>query len=359
MSKVKAIKPRYIRKKAGTPPGSLIYTGVNAVEEAQVFLYQYDAESKATSRPVKLKDAFEHIDHKKVNWYNVVGVSDHHFIRIMGEKLHVHGLVLEDIMNVRQLPKYDEYNDYIFLCTKMLTLNETTGVMDQEQISFLLFDYCLVSLQEKPGDLFGPIRERIENPEGKIRQKDTDYLFYSLIDVLVDNYYLIIDYITDKVTELEEEIIYKPEAEQMQKILHLKKMVMNVRKIVVPFRESLTKLVRTDNEPVVTEYTLSYFNDVLDHTNHILDSITTAREILNGCMDLHMANLSNGLNQVMKTLTVISTIFIPLTFIAGVYGMNFDKMPELHWENGYYYSLAAMVVVAAVMFAYMKKKHWF
>lgn len=346
------------RKRAGSPPGTVLYTGEGRGGKTEISFYQYSMDFVIQESTLDTDEVLERVKENTVNWINVNGLEDTEVILKIGDRFSIHPLALEDIVNIHQRPKFEDFEDHLFFCLKMFSLNES-GKIEWEHVSFILGKNYLLSFQERQGDLFDPVRERITATKGRLRQRSNDYLFYCLVDVIVDNYYHVIDYLNDTIYNLEDDIINEGKRDVVEQIQQLKKQVSTFRKMVVPLREGLVKMIREDEENLISSGTLTYFNDVIDHSNYIIESAATAREVLNSCMELHMANLSQGMNNVMKTLTIISTVFIPLTFIAGVYGMNFDNMPELHFENGYYMSLVLMAVVGLLMFIFMKRKHWF
>jgi magnesium transporter len=291
-----------------------------------------------------------------VNWINVDGLHDQSIISALGKHFNIHSLLLEDI-NTDHQPKSEEYDDYLFFTLKMLYRIEN-GVVDYEQISFILGKDFVVSFQEKEGDLFDAFRERIRLNQGRVRKLKGDYLLYRLIDIIVDHYYQVLDAIGLQVENIEEDIYQNPSEDNFFRIQKVKKDLLFLRKALYPLRDALSKLLKDESE-FVESGTVRYFNDVYDHVVHLIDSLETYKDLNSGLMDIHINAMNTRMNEVMKVLTVISTIFMPLTFIVGVYGMNFDFMPELHWKWGYAFVWGIMIVISVLMINYFKYKKWF
>jgi magnesium transporter len=292
-----------------------------------------------------------------VNWVNLDGLSDTSIINKIGEHYSLHSLLLEDI-SLDQQPKVEEYDDYLFFSLKMLYRIEK-NIIDYEQISFVLGKDYLISFQEKEGDLFGPLRERIRLDQGKIRKKKADYLLYRLVDIIVDNYYTVLDSIGQQIEQIEDDIYKNSDGQEFRKIQRLKKELIYLRKALYPLRDAMSKLIK-DESGFIDSSNARFFSDIYNHVAHLIDSLDTYKDLTTGLMDIYINTLNTRMNEVMKVLTIISTIFIPLTFIVGVYGMNFDFMPELRWEHGYYGVWIFMLLVMIGMFWYFKyKKKWF
>ncbi len=292
-----------------------------------------------------------------VNWVNLDGLSDTSIINKIGEHYSLHSLLLEDI-SLDQQPKVEEYDDYLFFSLKMLYRIEK-NIIDYEQISFVLGKNYLISFQEKEGDLFGPLRERIRLDQGKIRKKKADYLLYRLVDIIVDNYYTVLDSIGQQIEQIEDDIYKNSDGQEFRKIQRLKKELIYLRKALYPLRDAMSKLIK-DESGFIDSSNARFFSDIYNHVAHLIDSLDTYKDLTSGLMDIYINTLNTRMNEVMKVLTIISTIFIPLTFIVGVYGMNFDFMPELRWEHGYYGVWIFMLLVMIGMFWYFKyKKKWF
>lgn len=291
-----------------------------------------------------------------VNWINLDGLTNSGIIEKLQAHFCFHALMIEDILN-DQRPKAEEYEDYLFFTLKMLYRIDGSNI-DYEQISFVLGSNYLISFQEKEGDLFDPFRERIRLDQGKVRKKKGDYLLYRLIDIIVDNYYVVLDNIGDQIEEIEDSIHSNSTEKTFHKIQSIKKELIFLRKAVYPLREALSKLVKGETSFVMEE-NLRYFSDVYDHTIHLIDSLDTYKDLTSSLMDIHINTMNTKMNEVMKLLTIITTIFIPLSFIAGIYGMNFDVMPELRWQYGYPAVLVAMTAVVVGMLYFFKRRKWF
>lgn len=364
--KIKKILVSTLRKKtssyrlsqnAGASPGTLIYTGKVKDEETEVTLLQYDENNVNKVEQKDLPDILSQINPSQANWINISAIHHTEIIQKIGDFFNLHPLVLEDIPNTLLSPQYEDFDDYLFITLKMLSVNEENHLVEQEHVSFILGKNYLLSFQERKKDVFDPVRQRLERARGKIRKKGVDYLLYALLDVIVDNYYAITEEISEKMNQLESELIHRPTPRAVEKIANYKKQLIELRKTVYPLRDALGKL--DNEEELVEQSTMRFFNDVYSHVEHVINTMETQREILTGFMDLYMSTLSHKMNEVMKTLTIIATIFIPLTFVAGVYGMNFQYMPELQWKWGYFAVLGFMFVVGVVMYIYMKSRRWF
>lgn len=297
-----------------------------------------------------------HLQPDQVNWVNLDGLSNIEIIEKLQAYFCLHPLLVDDVL-ADQRPKAEEYDDYLFFTLKMLYKIEGTSI-DYEQISFVLGSNFLVSFQEKEGDLFEGFRERIRLDLGKVRKKHADYLLYRLIDIIVDNYYNVLDRVGDIIDEIEETVYENPTNETFYKIQSLKKELIYLRKALYPLRDALSKIVKGESE-YVREENIRYFSDVYDHVSHIIDSMDTFKDLTSSLMDIHINAMNTKMNEVMKVLTVISTIFMPLTFIVGVYGMNFKFMPELDWKYGYYVVWGIMGLIFISMMIYFRKKKWF
>ena len=292
----------------------------------------------------------------RVNWVNLDGLNNHDMIEKLQAYFNLHSLLVDDLLS-DQRPKAEEYEGYLFFTMKMLYRIEAR-VIDYEQVSFVLGHDFLISFQEKEGDLFDGFRDRIRLDLGKVRKKGADYLLYRLIDIIVDNYYNVLDKVGDFIEEIEENVYEDPSNKTFYKIQSLKKELIYLRKALYPLREALSKIVKGESE-FIQEENMRYYSDVYDHVAHLIDSLDTYKDLISSLLDIHINAMNTKLNEVMKVLTVFSTIFMPLTFIVGVYGMNFDVMPELRWPWGYYGVWGVMLVIVIVMIMYFRKKRWF
>ncbi len=328
-----------------------------AVDEKVILeLIAYNREQHERTNNIPIDELLKKIDPNKVNWINMDGMGDLTIVEKLQSHFCFDALTLDDVIN-DQRPKSEEYDDYLFFTLKMLYRIEGDKI-DYEQISFILGTNYLISFQEKEGDLFDAFRERIRLDQGKVRKMKADYLMYRLIDIIVDNYYTVLDNIGTQMDEIEECIYTDSAEEAFKKIQSIKKELIFLRKAVYPLREALSRVVKGETS-FVQEENLRYFSDVYDHTVHVIDTLETYKDLTASLLDIHMNTMNNRMSEVMKLLAVITTIFIPLTFIAGIYGMNFDWMPELREKWGYPIVLGIMAIIAAGMVYYFKRKKWF
>jgi magnesium transporter len=279
-------------------------------------------------------------------------------IERLGKQFELHPLILEDILSTEQRPKLEDYDKHLFIVVRMLTYNGQADSVEAEQVSMVVGANFLISFQEAVGDVFDVIRDRIRNAKGRIRKMGADYLAYSLIDALVDNYFGILERLGEKIGSVEEELVTKPSQETLRRIQFLKREMIFLRKSVWPLREVINGLQRSESS-LVTKPTVIYLRDVYDHTIHIMDTIESFRDMISGMLEIYVSSISNKLNSIMKVLTIIATIFIPLTFIVGVYGMNFPNMPELRWRWSYPLVWVVIIASAVGMLVYFRKKNWF
>lgn len=343
--------------KSGLPPGSLVHIGDKSDRSAKISVISYS--------PDRIDEQqFEQIDQYQQNpgdgavvWVDVEGVHDVELIRALGEKHAFHPLVLEDIVNTVQRPKIEDYGDYLFIVLKMLHPVDD-GNFSSEQLSIILGPDYLFTFQEGiEGDSFSSVRDRIRGGKGKIRSMGADYLAYSLIDAIVDGYFNILEEFGERIVDVEEELTMAADQHSIHLINGMKKEIIYLRKTVWPLREAISFLEKGDSR-LLQDATRIYFRDVYDHTVQVIDTVETYRDLLSGMLDLYLSSISNRTNEVMKFLTVIGTIFMPLTFLVGVYGMNFRHFPELEWQNGYFILWGLMVAMALLMVAYFRKKRW-
>lgn len=345
-------------KKIGLPPGTLVFTGEKKTEDVKVTIIDYDEKYLAERELENIDEALQYKDTKTITWLNINGMHREDIIESIGKYFNIHPLVMEDIMNVGQRPKIEYYDDYVFIVLRMLSYDNNKSDIIDEQLSLIITKGLVISFQEREGDVFDPVRERIRNASGRVRKMGSDYLAYVLIDVIVDNYFIILEKLAESVEVLEDNIILNPGPDAMKEINILKRKLILIRKAIWPFREALSIIGRIDS-PIFTDTTLLYFRDVYDHTIRIIDTIETLREVMTDLLNMNLSGLSNRMNEIMKVLTIISTIFIPMTFLAGVYGMNFEFMPELSWRLGYPIVWLIMLSIGVSMLMYFKKKRWF
>jgi len=352
--------PRFLRRSAhtaGLMPGSPVHVGVPADHPLRMMLFDYDAE-RLDERELEDPHACASLTTSpSVSWINVDGVHDTARIGQIGEQFGLHPLVVEDIAHTGQRPKLEEYDGYLFLVLRMLRWNEQKEEVEDEQISVILGAGWVLSLQERPGDVFEPLRERLRTGRGRVRSSGAGYLAYALIDSIVDQYFAVLERLGDLVEEVGEGIASDPKPQAAEAIRRLKRELLFVRKSVWPLREVLNVLQR-DDSPLFASATRVFLRDAYDHVIQVIDTVETYRDMISGQLDVYMSSVSNRMNEVMKVLTMIATIFIPLSFFAGVYGMNFLHMPELQWRYGYYGILSVMGAVAVGMVFYFRRKGW-
>jgi magnesium transporter len=352
---------RYIKrasKKVGAAPGTLVHVGDRKLEKTRITLTAYNEGTASTTALYDVKDlsGITRTPGKQL-WLNIDGVHDVALVEAIGKQFGIHPLTLEDVVSTRQRPKAEAFDAYLYIVLKMLQYNPETRVIKSEQISLIVFPDLLISFQESTGDVFEGVRERLGKEKSTIRKAACDYLAYALADAIVDQYFLILESLGQDLEALEDELINTPQAEAMQSIHGLRHELIFLRKQVWPLREVINRLAREESD-IFQETTRLYIRDVYDHTIQIIDTIESYRDILSGFLDLYLSIVSYRMNEVMKTLTIIATIFIPITFIAGVYGMNFKNMPELDWRWGYAGVWALMLAAVAGMVSYCKRKKW-
>ncbi len=342
----------------GLPPGSLVYIGDKADRKVNVTLINYDETTYEETAKASLEECLILVNRTNITWLNLDGLHQVETLEKLGQCFSLHPLVLEDILNTDQRPKLEDYGDYLYLVLKMLHYHEATRKIEVEHISLVLGPNYVISLHESGGEFFSPLKERLKNSKGRIRREGADYLAYALLDLIVDQYFILLEKLGEDIEDLEEELVSNPTQETLHAMHQLKRDLLISRKSVWPLREVLSRLERAES-PLIKESTGVYLRDVYDHVIQVIDTIETFREMLSGMLDIYLSSISNRLNEIMKMLTIIATIFIPLTFVAGVYGMNFKYMPELEWYWGYFAALGIMGTIAAVMLAYFRRKGWF
>jgi magnesium transporter len=344
-------------KKAGSSPGTLVHIGEKKIERTRITLIDFDEDNFQERLLETVEEAFPLKDLPTITWINIDGLHDIDVIEKTGRHFNIHPLVLEDILNTGQRPKAEEFGNLLFVVLKMLDYDKAAEKIRSEQFSLVLGSNFLITFQEIPGDVFNLVRERIRKPQTRIRKSGCDYLAYTLIDAIVDHYFIILEALGDKIEDLESELLNDPTRSTMEIIHGLKREMIYVRKQIWPIREVINGLIKNES-PLVQEQTDVYFRDVYDHTIQVIDTIESYRDVLAGLLDIYLSSVSNKMNEIMKVLTIIATIFIPITFVAGIYGMNFKYMPELEWRWGYFMVWALIVVVAGIMIGYFRKKQW-
>jgi magnesium transporter len=345
-------------EKAGLPPGTLVHVGEPRAEKPRLTAMVYDASRLLEEGLETIGDAFPLGERPTMTWINVDGIHQVEVVGELGERLGLHPLVLEDILNPEQRPKMEDLGDYLYLVLKMLDWDNARGEMTTEQMSVLVGANYVVSLQEHPGgDVLDPIRMRIREAKGSIREEGPDYLAYAILDGVVDRYFGVLEALGEKVEDLEEELVAHPTPDTLQDLHDLRRQMIFMRKAVWPLREVVGGLERGGSR-LVKDSTKVYLRDVYDHTIQVMDAVETLRDMLSGMLDIYLSSISNRMNEVMKVLTVFASIFIPLTFIVGVYGMNFAYMPELEWQWAYPLLWVVMVAIVVTMLVYFRRKRW-
>lgn len=338
-------------------PGSLVYTGEKKMDKPRIRFFDYDEQQVREEEVDDIQKCFPLRDLPTVSWINVDGLHEVDLIGNLGKHFNIHSLVLEDIVHTDQRPKIEDMGNYLFIVMKMIYFRQTNVRFESEQISFLVGPGFVISFQERAGDVFEAVRDRIRNARGRIRKMGTDYLVYSLLDAIVDRYFEIIEKTGDIVESLEDEVMTNPAPSTLQNLYQTKRELLFLRRSIWPLREVVNEMNRGEST-LVHETTHPFIRDLYDHTIQVIDMIETLRDVNSGLFDMYLSNVSNRMNEVMKVLTIIATIFIPLTFIAGIYGMNFEFMPELKWRWGYFGVWSLMVILFGAMLFFFKKKKW-
>ena len=346
-------------KKAWMAPGTLMHIGEKTVDITGVTVIDYSETELREETLHQIEECFLLKDKPTVTWINLEGIHDIPLIEKLGACYQIHPLTLEDILNTDQRPKIDDMENYIFIVLKMLHYNDQGTDIVSEQVSLILGNNFVFSFQEGiKGDVFEPLRQRIRGSKGKIRKMGADYLAYAMLDGIVDNYFAVLEKLGEQIELLEEEVVTEPKPETLQKIHYLQTGdALYTDDASGRCAKSLLRS-RSGNQTLIKESTEIYLRDVYDHVVQIIDTIETFREMLSSMLDIYLSSLSNRLNQVMKVLTIIATIFIPLTFLAGLYGMNFKYMPELEWQWGYPFVLTIMISVVCIMLYFFRKRKW-
>lgn len=360
--KLLRVSGRIIRrrgKKPGAAPGTMVHTGEKRVEKARITLIRYgadDFESREIER-TEIAGCFPPPDAGRVTWLNVDGLHDTELLHELGERAGLHPLIVEDIVSVGQRPKQEEYENNHFVVLRMLRYEETNHQVEEEQLSIVVGPDYVLSFQEAPGDSFDPVRDRLRLARGQIRSRGADYLAYALMDAVVDQYFVVVEKIGDRIEDLEQDVIVDPRQATASAIHHLKNELLVMRRAVWPLRDLFNALLR-DDSPLFTELTRVYLRDAYDHAVQVIDNTETMRDLTAGLLDMYLSSVSNRMNETMKVLTLIATMFIPLTFLVGVYGMNFEFMPELHWAWAYPVLWIVMIGLAVTMFIWFRRKSW-
>lgn len=346
-----------VSSKFGMSPGSLVYVGDESRQNISVSVIHYSQGHFSENRNTDLASCRDLVSPDTVSWINVSGVHDPGMVSEIGQLFGLHPLVLEDILNTESRPKIDDYDDYLFIVLKMIDYDEKSRQFDHEQVSLVVGPHMVISFQEKPGDVFDPLRGRIRKGKGRIRKSGAGYLAYALIDMIVDHYFTILEKIGEQIENLQDEVMDDARKEIVNAIHQSRSRIIFLRKAAWPMRDIIQTLLREQSD-LIDEDVKLYLRDVYDHAMHVSDTVETYRDILANVLDIYLTSVSNKMNEVMKVLTVIATIFIPLTFLAGVYGMNFDYMPELSWPWAYPVVWAVFLLIFIGLLAWFKRKKW-
>jgi magnesium transporter len=350
-------RPHSIGSKAGLAPGTPLFIGERKLSDARIDIIDYDPDRVHEVHDAEIGACRELSHAPRVAWINVSGVHDIELIEALGECFGLHPMTLEDIVNTSQRPKCEEFPGYFFIAMKMLDFIDATDGIASEHVSLILGPDYVVSFLEDEGDVFGEIRNRIRKGSGRIRSMKADYLAFCLMDAIVDHYFLAVEHIGDRVDVFDDRMLAEPRSEDIQQIHRFKRELLRLRKAVWPLREVVGMIDKSDSQLLRPE-TNVFWRDLYDHTVQVIDMVETSRDILASLHDTYLSSLSNRMNEVMKILTIISTIFIPLTFIVGVYGMNFEYMPELKSRWGYFAVWAVMLAIGISLFAYFRRRKW-
>ena len=352
--------PRFIKKtskKAGLPPGTLVHVGERKQDVIRITVMDYDGDRLDENCPEDVEAAVPLRDMPSTSWINIDGLHDMAVIEKLGRHFSIHPLTLEDTVNTTQRPKVEEFDDYIYVVVKMLTWDDDAGRVRAEQVSLVLGHNFLISFQEAEGDVFEPVRKRIRGGRGRIRTAGGDYLAYALIDSIVDHYFIVLEHLGEKIEALESQLYEDGGNDPLNAIFRLKQEMIYLRKQIGPLRETLSRLHKTEN-PLVKDENRVFFTDVYDHLHKGVEVVESLRDMLSGLQDLFISMTGQRMNEIMKMLTIIATIFIPLTFVAGIYGMNFEVMPELKWRGGYLLVWGLFGVITVAMLIYFKWRKW-
>lgn len=348
---------RMASRKAGLPPGTLVHLGEQRVANSSITVIDYDEHSLQEWDITDVAACRELLNQSTVSWLNFTGLHDVERLRRIGEVFQIHPLVLEDIAHTEQRPKIEDLTDYVFVVVRMLYRRAQDQQVVSEQVSLIVGRGYVLTFQEIEGDVFGIIRDRIRAARGRVRSMGPDYLAYALIDAIVDNYFVVLEDIGSAIDDLQEKVFRHSDSSTLRELHRLRSEMIFIRKALWPMREVVSALEKNDGGLIAAE-THPYLRDVYEHTVQVIDTIEMLRDMLTAALEIYMSSAGNRMNQIMQVLTVIATIFIPLTFIAGVYGMNFEIMPELKWRYGYAGVWAVMLAVAIAMLSFFRRRKW-
>jgi len=353
---------RYLRSKirrgqVGSAPGTLIHIGDQKVDQARLSLIDYNSTAVTEKTGITLDDALTLCNGPNATWLNIDGLHDTDLIGRLGHHFDIHPLTLEDILNTGQRPKWEDFGHYLYVVLRTFRLDAQNSRIVSEQVSLIVTSKVLMSFQESESDIFEPVRARLHKGRGRIRTSSHDYLAYALMDSVVDHYFVVLDRIGEEIDDLEVKILDEPHPDLLKSLHALKWEAAALRKHIWPLREVIVGMSK-DDSTMISDATTMFLRDVYDHIIQVIDTIESYRDLLSGLMDLYLTTVSNKMNEVMKVLTIMASLFIPLTFIAGIYGMNFEYMPELKWPWGYGAVWLVMILLAVMMLIYFKRKRW-
>ena len=337
--------------------GNLLHPTDKEKKKVKITVFDYDEKQYQEAEAKTIEECFPYRDEPTVTWINIDGIHQSDIIEKIGSHYNMHPLILEDITNTEQRPKIEDFGDYIFIVLKMIHHGEKEHEIMAEQVSLILGSNFVISFQETEGDTFNTVRDRIRTGKGRIRKMKADYLAYVLIDSIIDEYFSILENLGEDTESIEDEVIARPDVKTLHKIHNLKREILFLRRSIWPLREVISNIQRSELT-LIHKSTRIYLRDAYDHTIQIIDSVETLRDLLAGILDIYLSTISNRMNEIMKVLTIIATIFIPLTFITGIYGMNFKFMPELDWKWSYPIALLLMFGVAVLIGIYFRRKKW-
>ena len=346
----------YPSEKAGLPPGTLVHVGKEPAAEGCITLINYSADHFEERTVQSIDEVLRSRDSGGITWVHFEGLAIIEMMEAIGQHFGVHHLVLEDILNTHQRPKFEEYDDYLFTVLKTLTCDRNLKV-HHEQISILMFGSMLFTFREQQDILFNALKLRLANPKSRTRTLGTDYLTYAIMDTVVDQYFSLTDTLEEAIEAIEIKLLDSPKTPTFARIQLLKRELVFIRKAITPLREVLLALQRSETG-LIKEKTVPYFRDVFDHALRVIDTMDSYRDLINGMLDIYLSSVNNRMNEIMKVLTVFATIFIPLTFLVGIYGMNFEFMPELHWKWSYPILWGFFFLIPAAILTWFGKKKW-
>ncbi|MFH1841639.1 MAG: magnesium/cobalt transporter CorA [bacterium] len=346
-----------MKQRVAQSPGTVVYHGEPKVDQVVVSVIDYDPQRLDEREVDDIGECFHYRDESSVTWINVTGLHDTDLLKRLGGHFGLHPLVQEDIVNTFQRPKLEDFETYLYIVCRMLHYKAETRRVESEQVSLVLGENFVLSFQERAGDVFEPVRERLRKGKGRIRKLSADYLAYALLDAVVDGYFLILEQYGEQLEALEEALLEHPSSELLHTIHELKREMILLRRSVWPLREVVSGLERAESG-LVQEVTGPFLRDVYDHTIQVAEMVESIRDMLSGMQDLYLSSISNRMNEVMKVLTIISTIFVPMTFVAGIYGMNFEHMPELGWKWSYPIFWGVVCTMAGFMMGFFRRRRW-